>query len=964
MMEISQKNYPVGARVIIRDEEWRINEVTETTRAGYQLKVKGLSDLVRGKFAIFYTRYEGDENIEILKPEKTRLVEDTSPGFIHSKLYLEALYRTAPKTDPGRIMIADKAAMDPLPYQFNPALQALSQPRARILIADAVGIGKTLEAGILTSELIARGRGRRILVLATKAMLEQFQQEFWNRFSIPLVRLDSEGIKRVRNRLPPNHNPFNYFDQSIISIDTLKQDSDYRIYLEKAYWDIIIIDEAHNVAVRSNHSQRARLAQLLASRSDTMILLSATPHDGKPESFASLLNILDPTAIANPSKYTVDDFAGKGLVIRRFKKDVADQVSKTFPERQISTVEVSASPREAAVFNYLDGLTFNTLDHHERTGARLFATTLIKSFFSSPAACLSVIRHRLAKLEKTSEEAGVRDDIQKLRELKELVADVRPDDFSKLQRLASMMKAGPSSIGWNPANPRDRLVIFTESVETLKFLSDELPRRAGLKSNQVLVLSRQLQDTEIARCVNEFNRGDSPARVLLCSDVASEGINLHHFSHRMIHFDIPWALMTFQQRNGRIDRYGQTEQPQIWYMQTIADAEQSKGDARVLQKLIEKDKKVQENLSDPAEFYSVEEQEERTAAECEGHLEEEDDSAASLDSIFGGTDDAEARQAMSKIAPVISRQELDARLSKNSLLFANDMAFAQSALSEMNSERHYGDKLLRFPDQHTILVSSDLPGLRERLSGLPPEVLPNNREFELTDVKNEIESEMQRARATGDEWPQVSWLWALHPVMLWLEDSLQSSLGRHAAPVLKLPSLKNGDVWALLQGGYPNRRGYIPVHRWTAVRMAGGLTEKKSIEDLVSALALPSRLSNPAGAPEDEAALEKKLSPFVLRAIAVAREDLKEARARFNAGTKAKLEARLAELARLYQKHMEVLESRYDSTLTGALKARMDDRKRQIDRNFEDARRYIRDTAETEDEAYLQLAALFVPTGF
>lgn len=101
-----------------------------------------------------------------------------------------------------------------------------------------------------------------------------------------------------------------------------------------------------------------------------------------------------------------------------------------------------------------------------------------------------------------------------------------------------------------------------------------------------------------------------------------------------------------------------------------------------------------------------------------------------------------------------------------------------------------------------------------------------------------------------------------------------------------------------------------------------------------------------------------------MRAIAVAREDLKEARARFNAGTKAKLEARLAELARLYQKHMEVLESRYDSTLTGALKARMDDRKRQIDRNFEDARRYIRDTAETEDEAYLQLAALFVPTGF
>jgi superfamily II DNA or RNA helicase len=962
MMEISQKNYPVGARVIIRDEEWRITEVTETTRAGFQLKVTGLSDLVRGKFAVFYTRYEGEENIEILRPEETRLVEDTSPGFIRSKLYLEALYRTAPKTDPDRIAIADKAAMDPLPYQFNPALQALSQPRARILIADAVGIGKTLEAGILTSELIARGRGRRILVLATKAMLSQFQQEFWNRFSIPLVRLDSEGIKRVRNRLPPYHNPFHYFDRSIISIDTLKQDSDYRIYLEKAYWDIIIIDEAHNVAVRSSQSQRARLAQLLASRSDTMILLSATPHDGKPESFASLLNILDPTAIPNPSKYTVNDFADKGLVIRRFKKDIADQVTKTFPERQISTVEVKASTKEAAVFDYLDGLTFSTLDHHERTGARLFATTLIKSFFSSPAACLAVIEHRLAKLQERKGDDGASDDIRKLRELQNLVKAVKPADFSKLGRLVAMMRDGDGSIGWNPDNPKDRLVIFTESIATLKFLASELPGRTGLKASQILELSGQLQDTEIAARVNAFNRGDSPAKVLLCSDIASEGINLHHYSHRLIHFDIPWALMTFQQRNGRIDRYGQIEQPQIWYMQTIADKGQAKGDARVLQKLVEKDKKVQENLSDPAEFLSAEEQEDRTAAECEGHLDP-DDAGFSLDALFGGNDGGD-QESLSKLAPVLSKRELASRVSKSSLLFSGDMAFARAALRELNSERRYGNKLIHFPDSHSIYVSSDLPGLRERLSYLPSEILPKEREFELTDDKEEIESEMQRARAAGDEWPKVTWLWALHPVMLWLEDRLLSSFGRHAAPVLRLPSIKNGEVWALLQGGYPNRRGYIPIYRWTAVRMAGGQAEKKTLSELVQALSLPSQLSNPTGTAADQKALQSKLRPFVEAAIAIAREDLKEARSEFNAGTKAKLDARLADLARLHEEHLKVLQEHYSDALTGAAQARMNDRKRLIDRNFEDARRYIRETAETEDEAYLQLAALFVPTGF
>jgi SNF2 family DNA or RNA helicase len=172
--------------------------------------------------------------------------------------------------------------MNLVPYQLDPALQALRQPRQRILIADAVGLGKTLEAGILTSELIQRGRGQRILVITLKSMLTQFQKEFWSRFSIPLVRLDSVGLQRVRNSIPSNHNPFNFYDRTIISIDTLKNNLEYRNYLENAWWDIIIIDECHNVAARGNEdgmSRRARLARMLSARSDTMMLLSATPHD-------------------------------------------------------------------------------------------------------------------------------------------------------------------------------------------------------------------------------------------------------------------------------------------------------------------------------------------------------------------------------------------------------------------------------------------------------------------------------------------------------------------------------------------------------------------------------------------------------------------------------------------------------------------------------------------------------------
>jgi len=157
-------------------------------------------------------------------------------------------------------------------------------------------------------------------------MLTQFQKELWSRFSIPLTRLDSIGLQRIRGCIPTNQNPFYYYDKSIISIDTLKQDVEYRTYLENAWWDIIIIDEAHNVAERKGGSSlRSKLARLLATRSDTLIMLSATPHDGSPRSFASLMNMLDPTAIANPDDYTKDDI--KGLFIRRFKKDIQHQVA-------------------------------------------------------------------------------------------------------------------------------------------------------------------------------------------------------------------------------------------------------------------------------------------------------------------------------------------------------------------------------------------------------------------------------------------------------------------------------------------------------------------------------------------------------------------------------------------------------------------------------------------------------------
>lgn len=508
-------------RVEIRDAEWRIKRVDHSSDGGYVLTCEGLSELVRGRDGLFLTMLDTPR---VLDPRDTELVDDTSSNFGAGLLYIDSLLRKTAPSD-ARIHLGQRAAIDQLPYQLEPALQALRQPRQRILIADAVGLGKTLEAGILTSELIARGRGKRILVLAVKSMLTQFQQEFWNRFTIPLVRLDSTGLQRVRNRIPANHNPFHYFDRAIISIDTLKQDIEYRHYLEQAYWDVIIIDEAHNVAERGSNSQRARLARLLSTRSDTLIMLSATPHDGRAESFASLVNMLDPTAIANPQDYSNEDYRDKGLVIRRFKKDVRDQLGENFPEREIAVTKTRATEVEEEAYARLMDAGFHTLDGKGQSGGQLFRTTLEKALFSSPSACLSTVRNRVVRLErrlqKESDEgrrSTLAQDLDTLQGLELSLQAVTTEQFSKYQLLKREL-AG--SIGWSPNDPEDRLVIFTESLVTLDFLVEHLPRDIKLRKDQIAVLRGDMRDKDLMETVENFNRRESPVRLLLCSDVVN-----------------------------------------------------------------------------------------------------------------------------------------------------------------------------------------------------------------------------------------------------------------------------------------------------------------------------------------------------------------------------------------------------------------------------------------------------------
>src|SRR3954468_10761248 len=200
-----------GARIVGRDTEWLVRKVNRTSTGALAIHCIGISEIVRDAETVFLN--DIDHGIEVLDPVETKLVADSSNEYRASRLFIESQLRRVPPTDEA-LYVGHKGAMDLIDFQLDPAARALPQPRQRILIADAVGLGKTLEAGVLASELIRRGRGKRILVVTQKAMLTQFQKEWWGRFSIPLVRLDSVGLARVRNRIPANHNPFNYFDRS------------------------------------------------------------------------------------------------------------------------------------------------------------------------------------------------------------------------------------------------------------------------------------------------------------------------------------------------------------------------------------------------------------------------------------------------------------------------------------------------------------------------------------------------------------------------------------------------------------------------------------------------------------------------------------------------------------------------------------------------------------------------------
>ena len=823
-------NFTPGQRITNRNEDFLVTDVEENN-GKWILSVEGISELVKAKHFIFDTSI--DHTIRVIDPTETRLIADYDQGYRKTKLFIENHIRNSTVYS-NRITVAHKAAFNMADYQLEPTLKAFQLPRPRLLIADGVGLGKTVEVGIFLAEMIKRGKGKRILVLALKSILSQFQQEIWNRFAIPLVRLDSDGISRIKSELPINKNPFDYYDKTIVSIDTLKNNAKFQHYIEKTRWDIVVIDECHTVA--NSSSQRGGLAQLLSTKCESLILTSATPHNGKPENFANLINMIEPLAIKEEHNYSREDI--KDYYVRRFKNDIDDDaVRSNFQDREVVSIHAQLSDAENEFLQIQQNIKFAALQNlmpddistdlfgkqtsNKQKKDLLFAIGLFKSYMSSSEAALKSIENRISKLDALTEQEDIveqnRDVLYNLKAKLEAIIHHKQDT----KYLAFRKKL--IDLGWYGRKRDFRIVVFAERIETLKALKKKLQRDFDLDDSVIADFHGSLTDMEQQRIIDDFGKEDSDYRILLTSDAGSQGVNLHYYCNHMFNYDIPWSLITLEQRNGRIDRYGQTKTPFIHYMVAISDLDGLKDDLHIVNKLKEKEEAVYQSLGDAASVYKLYE------ASAEEELVTTAIATGNRDMLDGAPTSEESDDWFDALFDESTpRLAIEDPFVEEVSLFENDKSYYTALLEQLKS-----DNSLKTDDacfEGDLLEVKNTPELDRILYDLPKEAKPGGigDVYQLSLNREDVQKAISDARKRKGEWARFQMLYELHPVVRYLMTQLEASVDKDVALVSKINRLPKDMAYYLIQGLVANNLGQsilsdlfvVPMHR------SGGLADR------------------------------------------------------------------------------------------------------------------------------------------
>ncbi len=506
-------------------------------------------------------------------------------------------------------------------YQLDPVVRALQMPRVNLLIADDVGLGKTIEAGLVMQELILRHRARSIVIVCPSSIQVQWKEEMRDKFGLDFRIVDSQLLSDLRRRRGIHVNPWAHFPRLITSIDFLKRERPMRLFRETLPdgghvgfprpYDLLIVDEAHNVAPSGRgkyaiDSQRTSAIRTLTPYFEHKLFLSATPHNGYPESFSALLELLDNQRFARAIPVNKTQLGA--VMVRRLKSELEERWdgSRRFAKRCVLHLEVDYTESErrghSSLHAYAQSRTKSAGTEGQRVATEFVSKLLKKRLFSSPAAFASTLeKHAKSvaaervlpkgsawqrQLEDVEADFADDEDYESLsgeavETASRYVSPLSADEKALLAELRSFAAASASRadskarrlIEWIKTHIKPngvwsdrRVIIFTEYRTTQKWLHDLLISEGLGGQNRLLTIfggmplkgaSEPYRDRESIKAAFQAHPSESPVRILLATDAASEGVNLQNHCCDLIHYEIPWNPNRMEQRNGRVDRHGQ-----------------------------------------------------------------------------------------------------------------------------------------------------------------------------------------------------------------------------------------------------------------------------------------------------------------------------------------------------------------------------------------------------------------------